>query len=101
MSTGGVVWSKRGKLKVKIGIENIGHMKGRLKDFRLADTLIGLQRSQKTGILTVESGNIVKKIYIKNGDMIFSASNQEEDRLGDVLLKEGRITLEQYNHYLL
>lgn len=97
-TTGGVVWAKGNKSGVRIGIENIGQMKGLLKDFRLADALIGLQRSHKTGILTVEIGNIIKKIYIKNGDMIFSASNQEEDRLGDLLLKEGRITMGQYNH---
>jgi len=97
-ATGGVVWSMKDSSGLKIGIEHIGQMKGLLKDFRLADTLIGLQRSQKTGILTVESGDIVKKIYIKNGDMIFSASNRKEDRLGDLLLKEGRITIEQYDH---
>lgn len=97
-TAGGVVWSIKDGSGLKIGIEHIGQIKGLLKDFRLGDTLIGLQRSQKTGILTVESGDIVKKIYIKNGDMIFSASNQEEDRLGDLLLKEGKISIEQYNH---
>ncbi len=97
-ATGGVVWSIKDSSGLKIGIEYIGQMKGLLKDYRLADTLIGLQRSQKTGILRAESRDIIKKVYIKNGDMIFSASNQEEDRLGDLLLKEGRITIEQYNH---
>jgi tetratricopeptide (TPR) repeat protein len=97
-TAGGIVWSIKDSSGLQIGIEHIGQMKGLLKNFRLADTLIGLQRSQKTGILTVESGDIVKKIYIKNGDMIFSASNQKEDRLGDLLLKEGRITIEQYDH---
>jgi tetratricopeptide (TPR) repeat protein len=96
--TGGVVWAKSDKSGLKIGIEHIGQMEGLLKDYRLADTLIGLQRSYKTGMLAIESGDIIKKIYIKNGDMIFSASNQKEDWLGDVLLKEGRITIEQYNH---
>ncbi|MFA4917856.1 MAG: DUF4388 domain-containing protein [Thermodesulfovibrionales bacterium] len=97
-TTGGIAWTIKDISGLKIGIENIGKLQGHIKDFRLADTLIGLQRSQKTGILTVKSGDIIKKVYIKNGDMIFSASNQEEDRLGDLLLKEGRITIEQYNH---
>lgn len=95
---GGVIWSRSDQSGFKIGIENIGTLAGLLKDFRLVDTLIGLQRTQKTGMLTVESGNIVKRVYIKNGDMIFSASNQEEDRLGDLLLKEGKINMEQYDH---
>ncbi|MFZ3136803.1 MAG: DUF4388 domain-containing protein [Thermodesulfovibrionales bacterium] len=96
--TGEVKWAKSDKSGLRIGIGNIGKLRGRLQDFRLPDTLIGLQRSQKTGILKVENEDIIKKVYIKNGDMIFSSSNQEEDRLGDLLLKEGKITIEQYNH---
>ena len=29
--------------------------------------------------------------------MVFSSSNQDNDRLGEILLKEGKINLEQYN----
>lgn len=94
---GEVVWRRNLEAGTRIGVKNLGRMQGHLKDFALADTLIGLQRSLKTGILTVESGDIVKRVYIKNGDMIFSASNQDEDRLGDMLLKENIITLEQFN----
>ena len=97
-TTGGIAWTMKDGAGLKIGIENIGKLQGHIKDFRLADTLIGLQRSRKTGILTVKNRDIIKKVYIENGDMVFSDSNQEGDRLGDVLLKEGRITIEQYNH---
>jgi tetratricopeptide (TPR) repeat protein len=97
-TVGEVVWSANDKSGKRIGIKNIGKLKGRLKDFRLSDTLIGLQRSQMTGILTVESSNIFKKIYMKNGDMVFSALNQDVDRLGDVLLREGKITPEQFEY---
>jgi len=91
-----VIWAKRASSGLKIGIRNIGNLKGNLMDYALADTLIGLQRSNKTGILEVRSGEIIKKVYIKNGDMIFAASNQDEDRLGDILLKERRINRDQY-----
>ncbi len=91
-----VIWAKRANSGLKIGLGNIGDMKGNLADYALADILIGLQRSNKTGILEVRSGEIIKKVYIKNGDMIFAASNQDEDRLGDILLKERRINRDQY-----
>lgn len=94
---GEIVWAKRDQWGLRIGVRNIGELKGLIKDFGLADTLIGLQRTQKTGIFTIKSGTIVKKIYVRNGDIIFSSSNQDEDRLGDVLFKEGRITKEQYD----
>jgi len=95
---GEIVWMKAHGDGFRIGIKSIGRIEGNLNDFSLADIFIGLQRSNKTGVLTVESGGVCKKVYIKNGDMIFSSSNQPQDRLGDLLLREGRITREQYDH---
>ncbi len=94
---GEVVWSVQGKSGLRVGIRNLGQMRGLIRDFSFPDTLIGLQRSNKTGILTVQSCDIVKKVYIRDGDMVFSVSNQPEDRLGDVLLREGIISREQYD----
>jgi len=96
-TNGEVVWLKRLRSGLKIGVKNAGDFKGAIKDYGLADILIGLQRTDKTGILEVRSGAILKKIYIKNGDMIFAASNRDEDRLGDILLREKKITSEQYD----
>lgn len=94
---GKVVWSKREGPVVRLGLRNIGKIRGRMSDFRLADTLIGLQRSSKTGTLVIDSGHYTKKIYVRNGDMIFASSSREEDRFGDILLREGRITRRQYD----
>src|SRR4030067_1760102 len=41
---------------VKIGVKRVDKLNGSLKDFQLADILIGLQRSTKTGILEIKSG---------------------------------------------
>ena len=82
----------------KVGIKKIGNMKGSIKDYRLSDTLIGLQRSQVTGPFKFISGDITKSIFIRNGEMIFSASSQEQDRFGDMLMQKGRITDTQYNN---
>lgn len=69
---------------------------GHLKQCYLSDIFLSLQRSEKTGILELKNGPICKKVYIKNGNMIFAASNQEEDRLGEFLVKAEKITLDQY-----
>jgi len=95
---GKVIWRRKVNSGLKIGIKNIGDLKGDIKDYELADILTGLQRTNKTGILEVVSGAICKRIYIKDGDMIFAASNQDKDRLGDILLKEGKINKIQYDH---
>ncbi|MBI5103122.1 MAG: DnaJ domain-containing protein, partial [Nitrospirae bacterium] len=95
---GEVVWSIIVRSSLKIGVKNIMRLRGLTKHFQFADILTGLQRGQKTGVLLFESGNIVKKIYIDNGDMVFAASNQDDDRLGDILLRDGIINHEQYAH---
>jgi hypothetical protein len=94
---GEVVWTKEVGNYLRVGFKRVDTLKGTLKDFKLSDILIGLQRGTKTGILEIRSGSIIKKIFVKNGDMIFAASNQEDDRLGELLLKEGKITLEDYD----
>ncbi len=92
---GRVVWTKEEDSVLKVGIERL-LLCGNLKHLPLSDILLGLQRSEKTGILEIKKGFICKKIFIKNGDLIFANSNQEDDRFGELLLKSGRITLEQY-----
>jgi curved DNA-binding protein CbpA len=94
---GRVVWTKKEDDSLKVGIERLS-IYGNLKHFPLSDIFLSLQRSEKTGILEMKHGSILKKIYIRNGDMIFATSNQEEDRLGEILVKAGRLTLEQYYH---
>ena len=38
----------------------------------------------------------LKEIYVKNGDIIFATSQYADDRLGEYLLKKGKISLAQY-----
>jgi tetratricopeptide (TPR) repeat protein len=40
---------------------------------------------------------VQKKVYFKNGDITFAASNLEADRLGDMLLRTGRLTHAQFD----
>ncbi|MEK7238462.1 MAG: DUF4388 domain-containing protein, partial [Nitrospirota bacterium] len=95
---GEIIWViKLSGNDVKIGVKRIDKLSGSLKDFQLTDILIGIQRSTKTGILEIKSGSTVREIFIENGDMIFATSNNEDDRLGEILVKEGKITLEEYN----
>jgi len=94
---GKVAWTKQNGSGLMVGVE-MSSISGLLKHFPLSDIFLDLQRNEKTGILEVRDSNICKRIYIKNGDIIFAASNLEEDRLGEVLIKVGRLTLEQYYH---
>ncbi len=72
-------------------------LQGSIKDTSLVRMLVHLNRSIKTGTLTVSTPSAIKKIYLKMGDVIFASSTYEDDRLGEMLLKAGKITIEQYD----
>ena len=67
-----------------------------LKEFQLHKILIDLHNNNKTGTLTVKTPVFIKKIYVDKGEVIFASSTWKDDRLGEVLLKGGKINLEQY-----
>lgn len=94
---GEIVWIGRHGAGIRLGIRRIGPLTGSIRDFRFADTFIGLQRANKTGLFKAGADNVVKSIYFNFGDIIFSTSNQKEDRLGEMLVRLGKITGEQYN----
>ena len=92
---GMVVWSAQVNSLLKVGVER-KIISGLLKHYPLPDILLDLQRSEKDGILEIKYGSISKRIYIKNGDMVFATSNKEEDRMGEILLRAGKISVDQH-----
>lgn len=69
---------------------------GNIKNFSLSKILISLNRNRKTGTLIVKTPAFTKKVYLDKGDAIFASSTYEDDRLGELLFKAGKITIEQY-----
>ena len=66
---------------------------GNLKTVAFPDILQLLSSGKKTGILVITKKNIQKEICFKEGNIIFAHSkNAEEDFLGSLLLKQGRIS---------
>ncbi|MDA8242359.1 MAG: DnaJ domain-containing protein [Nitrospiraceae bacterium] len=70
---------------------------GSIKDVSLVKLLVFLNRNRKTGTLSLKTPVFTKKIYIHAGDAIFASSTYEDDRLGEMLLKADKITVEQYD----
>lgn len=69
---------------------------GFLKEKDLIQILEDLLANKATGTLTLQNQGQVKSISLKEGLIVFASSNLEEDRLGEMLLKSGKITPEQY-----
>jgi hypothetical protein len=72
-----------------------GGLRGTLARLPLPELLRELQERGATGILALTSGGARKALYLKAGRVVFAASNLPTDRLGEVLLREGKISREQ------
>lgn len=92
---GSVVWCQKSDAYLRVGIERLS-ISGFLRHYQMSDILLDLKKSDKTGIFEITKVPIIKKIFIKNGDMVFAVSNESEDRLGEFLLRVGKINLDQY-----
>ena len=77
-------------------------LEGTIRDFGLPDIfqLIGLQR--KTGILTLKNEKDQVTVAFENGMVVAadSSSKRLEDRLGNVLVKQGKLTKERLDDAL-
>jgi len=72
-----------------------GGFRGTLGRLALPELLRELQSTAATGILSLVAGGARKALYLRDGRVVFATSNQTSDRLGEVLLREGKITPEQ------
>jgi len=68
-----------------------------LKKFHFPQILVDLHRNRKTGTLTVNTAALTKKVYVEKGNVVFASSTDEDERLGETLIKLGKITFEQYD----
>ena len=73
-----------------------GGLKGDLSELTLPEILQHLRLSKATGVLTVGHGGAKKSLFIKAGRVVFASSNLPNERLGELLLREGKITVEEY-----
>jgi hypothetical protein len=68
---------------------------GRLSHSILVSLLNGLVTQKFNGLMSVDLGDSVKRLYFRNGELVFAASNLIDDRLGEVIYRAGQITLDQ------
>jgi tetratricopeptide (TPR) repeat protein len=72
-------------------------LSGEVKNMTVPHLFLGLRAGKKTGIAVFEQTGAVKKVYFKDGYVLFASSNLDDDRLGECLLRVGAITQEQYD----
>lgn len=70
-------------------------LEGSLAEHDLPELVPILQGLKWTGLLTLHRGGATKSITLERGRMVFAGSSDPDDRLGELLLKRGLITLRQ------
>jgi len=68
---------------------------GNIEEAGLPDVLQLLTLGRKTGCLSVLDGDMHGEIYLDAGRISYAAVDNRVDRLGDILVKSGRITRDQ------
>ena len=75
-------------------------LSGNIQESPLPDVLEHLRHHKATGTLTVRSNNIVKCIFLKDGQITFASSTDVSDRLGEMLVKSGKLKRQALEHAL-
>jgi len=73
---------------------------GNLIETPFSDIIAVLRQQKATGTLTCGTGNAAMSVYVKNGQIIFATSMDERDRLGEVMVADGKITRSQLERAL-
>ena len=69
---------------------------GDIKDMTLPWLFQDLRKGKETGTVVFSRDAEIKKVFFKNGDILFASSNLDEDRLGEFLMRMGKITTAQF-----
>jgi hypothetical protein len=72
--------------------------KGSLSEVSFIEILKDLSASSLTGMVRLETGPVIKVVYLQNGTIAFASSNEKSDRLTEVLKRAGKLTPEQIEH---
>jgi hypothetical protein len=71
-------------------------IKGEVENSSVPELVRSIAGSGETGVLTFRNGEVTKSLYVQSGRVVFAASTDPDERLGEALLVRGKITARQY-----
>jgi len=82
------------------GLETVedpgGEVVRTLDESDFAEIVQDLSRRRWTGTLSISHLGISKRVVAQNGRLVFASSTSKDDRMGELLFRRGRLTLQQY-----
>lgn len=77
-------------------VENSFQYRGDLSQTALPEILYTIDRFQVPGVIEAHRGDLVKQVYIKEGNVVHASSTDRNDSLGTYLQRSGVLTPELY-----
>jgi len=71
-------------------------LEGSLAERDFPNLVQSLHERRWTGSMTLSNGGIGKSVSVQDGRLVFASSTSRDDRLGELLLRRGRLSLRQY-----
>jgi hypothetical protein len=71
-------------------------LEGSLVERDFPSLVTAVSQDEWTGTITLTHMGVCKSVTVQSGRLVFASSTSRDDRLGDVLLRQGKITLHQY-----
>jgi hypothetical protein len=71
-------------------------LQGSLAERDFPSLVQSLHERRWTGSLTLTQAGVGKSVIVQEGRLVFASSSSPDDRLGELLLRRGRLTLKQY-----
>lgn len=96
-TAGKIMWTEKKLPWVRLGLYRTGPLQGNILHCRLADMILGIRKTGRTGILEITTPFRVKEMYFKNGEVVFVTADEGDKQVRDILLSSGEINLEQYD----
>lgn len=82
-------------------MENQKVLWGRLEDVRFPEVILQISKLKGTGVLQIKRNQVEKYVYFQDGRVVFARSTDLDERLGEVLLRLGKVTCRQIEEALL
>jgi hypothetical protein len=71
-------------------------VQGNLKDVHFPELLLMISQQKLTGVLHVAHPPIEKDVYFQDGRAVFARSSDPDERFGELLLRQGKISARQF-----
>lgn len=74
-------------------------LRGKLEEHPFPTLLRALFRERRDGCLTISRGAITRRLYLRGGMITYGSSTERQDRLGEILIAQGKLSRSDHKKY--